>query len=76
MEKKQNKGFLFFFFLWLRYKVFPFNVYNHEIQRWIHLALSKNLPVYAIPQAAPRPWPRDPVATSVNACLWKQKDNN
>lgn len=34
-----------------------------------YLALSKYLPVYAIPQAAPRPWPREPVATSVKACF-------
>lgn len=39
-----------------------------------YLALSKYLPVYAIPQAAPRPWPREPVATSVKACFCHKRD--
>lgn len=36
--------------------------------------MSKYLPVYAIPQAAPRPWPREPVATSVKACFCHKRD--
>lgn len=39
-----------------------------------YLALSKYLPVYAIPHAAPRPWPREPVATSVKACFCRKRD--
>lgn len=39
-----------------------------------HLALSKYLPVYAIPQAAPSPCPSHPVATSTNDSLCKRRD--
>ena len=46
--------------------------YDHRIGYSTYSALSRYLPVYAIPAAQLRPWPRDPVATSMKFNLYNK----